>query len=60
MKILMLGDVVGRSGKIAIKKNLNKIINENKINFTIVNGENSSDDGRGITQSDAEEFLKME
>ena len=58
MKILMLGDVVGRSGKIAIKKNLNKIINENKINFTIVNGENSSDDGRGITQSDAEEFFK--
>ncbi len=54
----MLGDVVGRSGKIAIKKNLNKIINENKINFTIVNGENSSDDGRGITQSDAEEFFK--
>ena len=59
MKILMLGDVVGKSGKNAIKKNLSKIIDENKINFTIINGENSSDDGRGITKLDAEDFFEQ-
>ena len=31
MKILILGDVMGISGREAIKKNLPKIINDNKI-----------------------------
>ncbi len=57
MKILILGDVVGASGRKAIKKNLSKIINDNKINFTIINGENSADSGKGITKSIAEEFF---
>ena len=39
MKFLILGDVVGLSGRNAIKKNLTKIINDNKIDFTIINGE---------------------
>jgi len=57
MKILILGDVMGPSGRKAIKKNLSKIIKDNKINFTIINGENAADDGRGITKSIAEEFF---
>ena len=57
MKILVLGDVMGISGRNAINNNLNKIINENNINFTIINGENSADDGKGITKSIAEEFF---
>ena len=57
MKILILGDVMGLSGRKAIKKNLSKIIKDNKINFTIINGENAADDGRGITRSIAEEFF---
>ena len=48
MKFLILGDVVGLSGRNALKKNLAKIINDNKIDFTIINGENSADDGKGI------------
>ena len=57
MKILILGDVMGVSGRKAIEVNLNRIINENKIDFTIINGENAADDGRGITQSIAENFF---
>ena len=57
MKILVLGDVMGGSGRKAIKKNLSKIINDNEIDFTIINGENSTDSGRGITKSIAEDFF---
>ena len=57
MKILILGDVMGISGRKAIKSNLDKIINDHKIDFTIINGENAADDGRGITKSIAEEFF---
>ena len=53
----MLGDVMGVSGRIAIKKNLSKIINNYEIDFTIINGENSADSGRGITKTIAENFF---
>ena len=57
MKILVLGDVVGQPGRKALKKNLPNVIEENKIDFSIVNGENAADDGRGITREIAEEFF---
>ena len=50
MKILILGDVMGPSGRKAINNNLPKIISEQTIDFTIVNGENAADDGKGITK----------
>jgi metallophosphoesterase (TIGR00282 family) len=59
MKILVLGDVVGLPGRRAIKKKLNKIINDNEIGFTVINGENAADDGKGITKSIAEEFFSQ-
>ncbi|MDB9752303.1 TIGR00282 family metallophosphoesterase [Pelagibacteraceae bacterium] len=59
MKILILGDVMGMSGRRAIQNNLEKIINKNKINFTIINGENAADDGRGITKQIAEDFFSL-
>ena len=57
MKILVLGDVMGASGRKVINNNLNKIIDDNDINFTIINGENSADDGRGVTKEIAQEFF---
>ena len=57
MRILILGDVMGPAGREVVKKNLQKIIRNNNINFTIINGENSSDSGRGITKSIADEFF---
>jgi len=57
MNLLVLGDVMGSSGRSALKNKLPKIITENKIDFVIVNGENAADDGRGITKVIAEEFF---
>jgi Uncharacterized protein conserved in bacteria len=57
MRILFLGDVVGQTGCNAIKLNLSKIIKEENIDFTIVNGENAANEGVGITQNILDEFL---
>tara|TARA_Y100000817_G_scaffold300169_1_gene278971 strand:+ start:1351 stop:2157 length:807 start_codon:yes stop_codon:yes gene_type:complete len=57
MKILILGDVMGSSGRNVLIKKLPNIIEKYKVNFVIVNGENASDDGRGITKDIAEEFF---
>jgi len=59
MKILILGDVIGNSGKKVLQENLKKIIEDRKIDFTIVNGENAAEDGRGITKDIAEEFFNI-
>lgn len=48
MKILAIGDLVGESGVEELKKNLPQIIEAEKIDFTIVNAENSAS-GMGIT-----------
>ena len=57
MRILFLGDVVGQTGCDAIKKNLQNIIINENIDFTIVNGENAANDGVGITENIIDEFL---
>ena len=48
---------MGLSGRVALKEKLPEIITENKIDFVVENGENAADDGRGITQTIAEEFF---
>ena len=50
MKIFFLGDIVGKSGCLSIKKNLKNIITKKDINFVVVNGENAADNGLGITE----------
>ena len=50
MKILFLGDVVGKSGCLAVTENLPDLIKKKKIDFVIVNGENAADQGVGITE----------
>ena len=57
MKILILGDVMGSSGRKAINEKLPNIIKKNKTDFVVVNGENAANDGRGITKEIAEEFF---
>ncbi len=58
MNILILGDIVGPSGRETIVKKLPKIIKKKKIDFVIVNGENSADSGVGITKKNTAEFFK--
>ena len=59
MNILILGDIMGLSGRKALSKKLPELIKNYKIDFVIVNGENASDDGRGITKEITEEFFKV-
>ena len=57
MKILFLGDIIGVSGCSSIKKNLNKIITENNIDFVIANGENAHETGVGISENITNELV---
>ena len=57
MKLLILGDVMGLSGRKALNKKLPELIKRNDIDFVVVNGENAADDGKGITKKIAEEFF---
>ena len=59
MNLLILGDIMGASGRKALYKELPVLIKTKKIDFVIVNGENASDDGKGITQEITNEFFKI-
>jgi len=57
MRILFLGDVVGRSGCLAVTENLPVLIKNKKIDFVIINGENAADQGVGITEKISSDFF---
>ena len=57
MNILLLGDIMGPSGRKAIIEKLPDLIKKKKIDFVIVNGENAADPGVGITKRNVKEFL---
>ena len=57
MRILFLGDVVGISGCSKIMNNLLKQIEINKIDFVIINAENSDETGAGLTKEICEDFF---
>jgi len=58
MNILILGDIVGSSGREALIKNLPNLIKKKKLDFVVVNGENAADPGVGITKKNTEEFFE--
>jgi metallophosphoesterase (TIGR00282 family) len=49
MRLLFLGDVVGRSGRVAVTTMLPGLIQKHRIDFVVVNGENAAA-GFGITE----------
>ena len=55
MKIMMCGDVVGRSGRDVIEKQIPLLRDREQIDFVILNGENSAN-GFGITKKICEKF----
>ena len=59
MNILLLGDIVGPSGRKAIFQKLPNLIEKKKIDFVILNGENAADPGVGITKKIVKEFLEV-
>ena len=57
MKILFLGDVVGISGCSKVLNNLRSEVEKRKIDFVIVNGENSAEPGVGLTEKICKDFF---
>lgn len=49
MRLLFLGDVMGRAGRNAVARHLPELIDRYRFDFVVVNGENATH-GRGITQ----------
>lgn len=58
MRILAVGDIVGRNAIQKLKECLPNIIEKNKIDFVIVNGENAAE-GMGITEKLYRDILKL-
>ncbi|MEW6572926.1 MAG: TIGR00282 family metallophosphoesterase [Bacillota bacterium] len=56
MRILMIGDVVGRPGRRAVKDNLGDIKDSFQINFVVANAENAAG-GNGVTRETAGELF---
>jgi metallophosphoesterase (TIGR00282 family) len=56
MRILFIGDIVGKAGRQAIEGALEKVVAGYRIEFTVANGENAAG-GMGITPSIAIEIL---
>ncbi|HVP76524.1 MAG TPA: TIGR00282 family metallophosphoesterase [Thermodesulfobacteriota bacterium] len=56
MRILFVGDIVGKAGREAIERVLEKVVSNYKIEFTVANGENAAG-GMGITPTIAIEIL---
>lgn len=58
MKILAVGDIVGKTGINKLKECLPNLIKKHEIDFVIVNGENAAD-GFGITEKMYRDVLKL-
>ncbi len=56
MRLLMIGDIVGRSGRRAIKDNLSELKREFDLDLIVANGENAAG-GSGITKDVAQELF---
>jgi len=57
LRILFIGDVVGKSGRQAIRTYLPECVTKLKVDLCVVNGENAADQGFGITEGIYEELL---
>ena len=57
MKILFLGDVMGRAGRRAVTENLGRLRREWKLDFVVVNGENATG-GMGLSADHAKLLLE--
>ena len=58
MKILICGDIVGKSGRNAVRRELPSLKKTKKLDFVIINGENAAN-GFGITKKICEELYSL-
>ncbi|MFH1964932.1 MAG: YmdB family metallophosphoesterase, partial [Acidobacteriota bacterium] len=59
MRVLFVGDIVGRAGRKILKENLGLVCHRHNVDFIILNVENAAG-GFGITKKIAEEFLRLQ
>ena len=55
MRVMLVGDVIGRPGRKAFRENVQKLRKEKNIDVVIVNGENSAS-GKGLTRNSLDEL----
>jgi metallophosphoesterase (TIGR00282 family) len=58
LKFLVIGDIVGISGMNKLKLEYNKLVEENNIDFVIINGENSAG-GKGLRIKEYDEIMGL-
>ncbi len=58
MKILFIGDVVGRPGRLALASRLNRLVDRHQIDLVVANGENAAA-GFGLTADLARELFDL-
>jgi metallophosphoesterase (TIGR00282 family) len=58
MRILFIGDIVGKPGRRALEGLLGKVISDHAVDFTIANGENAAG-GMGVTPAIGTEILDL-
>lgn len=58
MRILFIGDIVGKTGRAVVKKLLPSLKEQHQIDFTIANGENTTH-GKGLSKDHYKELLEM-
>lgn len=56
VRLLMIGDVVGRPGRRAVRENLPGLVRDERVDLVIANGENAAG-GNGITRETAKELF---
>ena len=56
MRILFIGDIVGRSGRAVLLERLGALVQDWKLDFVAINGENAAG-GFGITEAIYQEFI---
>ncbi len=58
MRLLFIGDIVGKSGRSVVKAHLPELIKKYQIDFVIANGENVTH-GKGLIEHHYEQLLQM-
>ena len=56
MNVLVIGDVIGKPGRTALKRHLRRLRDEHAVSFVVANAENSAG-GAGVTPETAEEMF---
>src|SRR5258707_14710539 len=56
MRILFIGDILGRSGRPSLRERLGTVVREWKLDFVALNGENAAG-GFGITEAIYQDFV---